>query len=56
MRRCEVYAKVAYIVNIMDTTLLLIVLFERAVVVEFSIQTQRRKEISEDSSSHVSQH
>lgn len=33
----------SYIVNIMYTTLFLVVLFERAVAVEFSVETQKEE-------------
>lgn len=49
MRSCEEYEKkttISYIVNIMNTTLLLIVLFERAVAMEFSVETQKRSIIN----------
>ena len=35
---------ISYIVNIMNTTLLLVILFERAVAVEFSVETEKSKE------------
>lgn len=43
--RCGVCKSSSYIVNIMYTTLLLIVLFERAVAVEFSVETPKKARV-----------